>query len=391
MKRALLSSFILLASCSSASPNAVPVAGIGAAFATPNSSGHGYKLLYSFKGMPDGAWPIANLTAFNGVLYGVTEWGGQTAPSGEQTGTIFKITPDGKEQVVYTFKGYPDADSPRTAPIVVKGALYGTTPFGGYRNFGTIYTLTAAGKLTVLYRFAGGIKGQQPYGGLVYVNGLFYGAAYVGGATYNGLLYSFSLSGKYHVLYSFRGGPDGSYPYSNLTYADGKLWGTTAGASSETHGTIFSCTLNGKETPIYEFKGAPDGEYPGVGLIKVNNLFYGTTGSGGSHQGGTFYSVDANGNEKVLYSFPYYGGPVGVTYINGAMYGATYRGGKGIPGHGTIYKMSLAGQKSALYQFTGSTNAKLPIGQLTEFNGRLYGLTTKGGQYNWGAVYSIQP
>ena len=383
---------VIIASCSSPGIHSFPAPVTGADSETPHVTAHSYKLLYSFKGLPDGAYPEGALTYFKGELYGVTSWGGAVSKgTGEQTGTVYKITPDGQESVVYIFKGYPDADSPRNAPIAVNGTLYGATPFGGYQNYGTIYKLTASGKETVMYKFMAGDDGYEPYGGLIYVNGLLYGAAYVGGFG-NGLIYSISLSGQYKVLHRFRGGPDGSYPYSKLTYADGKLWGTTAGSSSETFGTVFTMTLSGKETPIYQFKGPPDGAYPDVGLVAVKGLFYSTTGGGGAKQGGTLYSISTNGQENVLHTFPYFGGPQGILYVNGALYGATANGGKNVPpGRGTIYKTDLSGNKTALYQFTGKTDGDGPSGPLTEFQGRLYGVTTKGGQYNWGTVYSIAP
>ena len=383
--------FVGIAACSSPAIHSFPGT-VTEAGSAPQVAGHGYKLLYSFKGLPDGAWPAGGFTYFKGELYGVTSWGGAISKgTGEQTGTVFKITPDGQEKIVYIFKGYPDADSPRNAPIAVQGTLYGTTPFGGKQNYGTIYKLTASGTETVMYRFTAGDDGYEPYGALIYVNGLLYGAAYVGGFG-NGLIYSISLSGKYKVLHRFRGGPDGSYPYSSLTYADGKLWGTTVGSSSGTFGTVFSSTLSGKETPIYQFKGPPDGAYPTVGLIAIKGLFYGTTGGGGPKQGGTLYSIDTKGQENVLHTFPYFGGPEGLLYVNGSLYGTTAEGGRDVPpGRGTIYKTDLSGNKTVFYQFTGKTDGDGPSGPLTEFHGRLYGVTVKGGQYNWGTVYSIAP
>lgn len=390
-KHALLFSFILLAACSSATQSPVPPRQIDGASTIAKASGNGYKLLYSFKGMPDGATPMGNLTVFEDALYGVTAQGGNVdSLTRQQTGTVFRITPNGDEKVIYAFGGADkDADSPNAPPIVVKGNFYGATPYGGTNgNYGAIYKLTAAGKETLLYSFVDYIKGTHPFQGLIYVNGLLYGAATYGGPTGNGLIYSVSLSGKFKVLYAFRGGLDGAYPYSSLVYADGKLWGTTVGASSKPYGTVFSMTLSGKETPIYQFKGPPDSGFPSGGLTLVGNLFYGTA-AGGAKQGGTIYSIDANGKENVLHSFPYYGGPNGLTYVDGMFYGATYRGGAGIPGHGEIFQANKAGKTVALYKFTGAANGKQPSGQLTAFDGRLYGVTEKGGQYGYGTVFSV--
>jgi uncharacterized repeat protein (TIGR03803 family) len=94
------------------------------------------QLLYSFKGPPnDGARPFGNLIDVNGVLYGTTTAGGRSAacsPSGTTgCGAVFSVSTSGGEQMLYSFKGSPDGAFPQTSLIDVKGALYGTTVYGG--------------------------------------------------------------------------------------------------------------------------------------------------------------------------------------------------------------------------------------------------------------------
>jgi len=62
----------------------------------------------------------------NGVLYGTTGQGGQYG-----YGTVYKITPEGHESGVYSFKGPPDGWAPSGELTEVNGKLYGTTPYGG--------------------------------------------------------------------------------------------------------------------------------------------------------------------------------------------------------------------------------------------------------------------
>src|SRR5579871_4862782 len=63
-----------------------------------------YKLLYAFKGAPDGASPLAGLVAFNGKLYGTT-LNGSKPYCNLGCGTVFSVTTTGKERIVYSFKG----------------------------------------------------------------------------------------------------------------------------------------------------------------------------------------------------------------------------------------------------------------------------------------------
>ena len=58
-------------------------------------------MLYSFRGVPDGAHPIAPLIDVNGTLYGTTEYGGIDGclpPEEEDCGTIYRSAPPVRKQ-----------------------------------------------------------------------------------------------------------------------------------------------------------------------------------------------------------------------------------------------------------------------------------------------------
>jgi uncharacterized repeat protein (TIGR03803 family) len=158
-------------------------------------------VLHSFTGGGDGQVPAAALLDVNGTLYGTTEWGGSgkcSGPSGDAgCGTVFKITTSGKEAVLHHFAGgSSDGALPQAGLINVSGALYGTTASGGpdcssSGGCGTVFEITPAGKETVVYSFEGGSgDGDEPYSGLLNVKGTLYGTTAYGGANYNGTVYS---------------------------------------------------------------------------------------------------------------------------------------------------------------------------------------------------------
>jgi uncharacterized repeat protein (TIGR03803 family) len=75
-------------------------------------------------------------------------------------GTVFKITTDGTLTTVYTFcsqSGCPDGANPTNAALVQSGNgdFYGTTIGGGYagEDSGTVFKITPSGALTTLYSF----------------------------------------------------------------------------------------------------------------------------------------------------------------------------------------------------------------------------------------------
>ena len=144
-------------------------------------------VLYAFSGMNgDGSYPYTGLSEdSDGNLYGATAGGGTRGDNG----TIFKLTPNGGESVLYSFKGMPDGTVPVGLLRDVRGNLYGTTREGGKGGCsygcGTVFRLSRNGIEEVLHRFTGGADGATPYAGLVVDNKALYGTTFVGGA-YNG-------------------------------------------------------------------------------------------------------------------------------------------------------------------------------------------------------------
>jgi uncharacterized repeat protein (TIGR03803 family) len=261
-------------------------------------------VLHSFNGT-DGEQPYAGLLNVKGTLYGTTYNGGGAIAAG----TVFAITTSGKETVLYSFcsiASCKDGAYPIAGLIDVKGTLYGTTNIGGANGDGTVFSITPSGKETVLYSFgAGSYDGENPEAALLDVNGTLYGTTYGGGA--NGCLdgcgtvFSITTAGTEKVLHSFgtRGVVDGEYPEAGLIDVKGTLYGTTVhggarcyGRRREGCGTVFAITTSDKETVLYSFKGGKkDGEYPYAGLINVNGTLYDTTEEGGANSDGTVFSL----------------------------------------------------------------------------------------------------
>jgi uncharacterized repeat protein (TIGR03803 family) len=141
-------------------------------------------VVHSFRNSPDGAVPAAQLIAVHGELYGTTAFGGAYG-----LGTVFAVSPSGKERVVHSFGGSPnDGAYPSSRLIAINGTLYGTTARGGaHRCFsngtgcGTVFAVTPSGKERLLHSFAAGKDGAIPLAGLVDGNGTLYGTTSAGG------------------------------------------------------------------------------------------------------------------------------------------------------------------------------------------------------------------
>src|SRR5207253_5645914 len=108
-------------------------------------------LLYRFLGTPDASYPYGLVRDAAGNLYGTTLGGGAYG-----FGAVFKVTPSGEETVLHSFNLPPDGFIPVGVLVLdAAGNLYGTTTGGGFYGLGTVFKLTPSGKETILYSFAG--------------------------------------------------------------------------------------------------------------------------------------------------------------------------------------------------------------------------------------------
>ncbi len=105
--------------------------------------------LYSFcvqSGCTDGEYPTAGLVLDrDGNFYGTTEWGGVYGggPAGNMGGTIFRISPSGTLNTLYSFCAQSSCMDGRypVAPLVQgeDGNLYGIAFRGGTQDAGTVF------------------------------------------------------------------------------------------------------------------------------------------------------------------------------------------------------------------------------------------------------------
>jgi uncharacterized repeat protein (TIGR03803 family) len=189
-------------------------------------------VLYSFQGGADGAYPYAGVTLdAKGNLYGTTLFN-----------SVFKIGRTGNVTALYNFSGPPDGSLPEAGLIRDSaGNLYGTTYSGGTAGHGTVFKLTAQGQETVLYSFTGGADGGGPrHSSLVRDSaGNLFGTTWLGGSSDFGVVFKLDPSGTETVLHSFSG-RDGKIPYGTLVRDKaGNLYGTTYAGGAYGGGVVF--------------------------------------------------------------------------------------------------------------------------------------------------------
>ena len=380
---------------------------LAAAFSAETANAQTFHLLFQFKSGNDGSQPSASLIRDSkGNLYGTTYIDGAYS-----YGTVFKVSPTGKETVLHSFTGTGGDGAFLVSPLVrdAAGNVYGTTVYGGIyggncrgNGCGIVFRVGPTGKETVLHQFTGTAgDGQNPWQGLVRDSaGNLYGTTYSGGAYGWGTVFKLDTTGKENVLYSFGAtNVDGVYPYTGSLIRDsaGNLYGTTLSDFVQGAGTVFKLDPSGTETILHTFSfGTEDGNSPFGSLVRdtAGNL-YGITNLGGTFGYGTVFKLDASNSETVLYNFSGAGGdgadPGGglIRDRAGNLYGTTTSGGGSY--FGTVFKLDGGGSETILHSFSGSDGNLPAMGLVRDSKGNLYGTTVYGGAHGGGVIFKITP
>jgi uncharacterized repeat protein (TIGR03803 family) len=316
-------------------------------------------VLYSFTGITDGGVPQGGLFRDpQGNLFGTASQGGNASCA---CGVVFELTTANTLSVIYNFQAGTDGSTPTDRLISINGELYGTTQFGGTGcsstgGCGTIFKVTENGHETVIYRFTGDSDGFGPQGLIRDPDANLFGVTIAGNDNF-GTAFELSASGQFSILHTFTGGSDGASPSGRLLRdTNGNLRGATQGGGDPTCfcGVIFFINPAGDFRVLKTFFSRPNGAEPITGPLDVSAILYGVTGFGGDMncQGqaggcGVLFQIGKTGTYSVLHRFTGDGdGQVPTSQLilgsGGNIYGETAGGGTGTNcgsiGCGTIFR-----------------------------------------------------
>ena len=359
--------------------------------ATASAHAAGLLTIHTFDALNEGNTPYPVLVqGADGLLYGTASANG---PYGN--GSLFRLATDGTAfTVLNAFPGTNAGSQPRGGLVQASdGLFYGTTYRGGTSGEGTLFQLALDGTLTYLADFSESpAPGASPFGTLVEArDGLLYGTAQYGGESNFGSVYRFAPSAdpnvaKVALFATITGDIGGAYPQSDLCLAaDGNLYGTTALGGQYNNGTFFRLNADGSYTLLYVFTGNDDGGSPSRGVVQgTDGAFYGVTSAGGTYGAGVAYRLNVNGDVAsltVLHEFLPDSGdganPIGLPVFasDNNLYGTTTRGGS--YNNGGVFRVDPnGGNYATVYSFTNTSDGGSPLGGLIQANdARLYGTT----------------
>ncbi|GAB3649635.1 hypothetical protein GCM10028791_15500 [Echinicola sediminis] len=287
--------------------------------------------------------------------------------------------------------------------------LYGLTQNGGLYEKGVIYQINADGSNYVVYGDFNGENGAHPGNGagLTQVNGNdpFAGFAALtmqGGGSLDRGARAGVVAGRSGLLppfkFQFGENETGTHPWGSfLLGPNNYLFGMTSDAGHYNGGAIFSSRApvsNGVSSSIH-FDGINRGKSPKGSLIQgADGLMYGMTELGGKAGKGVIFAYRFSNNSfEKLHDFDGTlsgANPTGslVLAADGRLYGMTKRGGSF--DLGVVFSINIDGTDFIKLIDLGSSLGSLPQGSLVEYSdGKLYGMTSAGGVNGFGTIFSI--
>ena len=333
------------------------------------------------------------------------------------------------EIVIYSFGFGPsssvcrlavDGAIPKGSLTLANGFLFGRTSIttASTPGDGIIFHIAPDGSGYSIDHVFTGAKpdGNNPRHGAMTLDGtVLYGTTLTGGQHDNGTIFSINddgtgYSGPLLDFPASTAGNDGNQPHScfALKSGSGLLYGMTSQGGNNGDGAIFSFdTASSAYSKLFSFDSTKRGSDPhGQPILDPNGTtLYGMTGAGGKHGVGTIFSFSTATNKiKILHKFncPGNATPACISAKNGAstdhgnlvqsgttLYGMTTFGGQF--GAGIVFSMSTTGKKfRVLHSFGNGTNdGQHPYGSLLLAGSTLYGTTRDGGKNGDGTVFQI--
>lgn len=366
--------------------------------------GQNIQTLYSFPKHHAGATPMYNqLLEYNNKLYAMTSAGGTN-----NLGVLFEWDPVTN---IYTKKVDFDAakgTTPHGSLIVWNNKLYGMTPGGGANDKGVIFEWDPLTNIYTKKHDFDGAAGSNPYGGFAIQGNKLYGMTTAGGTNDKGVIFEWDpVANTYLKLHDFDG-IEGYNPYGDLVLHEGKFYGMTNKGGTSDKGVIFEwdAATNDYDKKI-DFNGT-DGANPYSKMVYVNDRFYGMTRSGGGGGFGVIFEWDPALNNYLM-RYDLQGGdgrgrngnqPYGIFVpYGGKLYTMMSGGGAGTFTYGAIWEWDPLTNnhvvKKYYSNFTGDFDqtplGERPYSSLTLMNGKMYGLTSKGGSANSGVIFEWDP
>ena len=340
-----------------------------------------YTILINFTG-GNGSWPDNTLIVSGSKLYGTTNMGGMY-----DDGCIFSVDTNGNGyEDLFDFDGTNGSD-PWTTLILSGKKLYGVTVQGAFNNYGCIFSIDTNGHdFKQLFDF-NDTTGEGSSTMLTLSGKLLYGTTYIGGVNGHGRIFSIDTDGN-----GYRDLLDTSVE-GKLILSGGKIYGVSSDGLYG-YGSIFRSDTNGRGyIDLFNFNDT-NGAFCSSLMLSGKTLYGITSGVDTSYKEWIF-SIDTSGiGFRERYTFTqahlYHlgiGPNCPLLISKNILYGMTSYGGAYFQGN--IFSVDTNGNEyKDMVDFNG-TNGGEPFSSLSISGSTLFGVTTQGGVGNYGIIFKI--
>ena len=363
----------------------------GTAFAQPFTSFETYYTFSNSRAFDPRGRPVV---APDGSLYGTTNIGGVKrcdVLSAPGCGTVYRITPDGRLNVLHAFNGADGAFPDAGLTFGADGNLYGVTREGGaLSGGGTVFRITLAGVLTTLHVFTGGADGASPSAALVRAaDGTLYGTTTGGGDMLTcrggacGTIFKIATDGTFATLHRFplMAKQEGWSPVGSLAIgADGNVYGLTrlggagvcmVGARDFGCGTVFRMTPAGVFTTIHSFAEVVAGQLPEPVDLQFDPADNGLLGTMRTEAGIALFRLTLTGTLTMPYVFPD-GAYTLILSGDGNLYGYGL-------GRRTVFRLTPGLAHTILHEFASEPGGLAGLSLTQSASGDFVGIAEGGG------------
>lgn len=355
-----------------------------------------YTKKFSFT-LPDGLRPSGKLVAGeDGKLYGKTTEGGEHA---DQGGTFFSYNPVSNVFTkLHDFGGEWGIKPYGSVELMPDGNIIGSTAEGGAGNSGVLFEYEVVGEfmrtVRTLHHAPEGSHPastftQGPAGKLLATLGY-------GGDHGKGVIFEIDTKTNAFTRLADFTGVNGSLPVGQMVKAaDGDYYGVTYFGGDHGGGVLFRFDYTTKQlTPVFHFDDE-SGFNPEITLTmdEWGEMLYGVTPEGGDNGNGTIFRFDVFGNAfSKIHDFAsnYGDSRPGLLLHEGMLYGVCADGGAN--GYGAIYKIDLSGTQFTVLYDDFHDDAFSPYTQLLKTSdGKIYGTLFSGGEFQGGLLFRFDP
>ncbi|MEQ1733288.1 MAG: choice-of-anchor tandem repeat GloVer-containing protein [Bacteroidia bacterium] len=210
------------------------------------------------------------IEASNGMLYGTTRSGGVYG-----YGVLYKYSPITDTLIVthnFDENGIEGAFPSATVLQAFNGKIYGTTEYGNF-NDGAIFEYDITTDSLVVVKTFTVATGVQPLKGLIQgKDSLLYGVTIGGGANGQGTMYAYNLVDNTLTVKIDLNSTTGTNLTTLLQANDGNIYGLAQNQGANNSGALFQYNLANSATNIQlYFDGTLQGANPAGELIEVGN------------------------------------------------------------------------------------------------------------------------